>query len=715
MKQVVRSLSNGRTAVVEVPAPRVRPGCLLIASRLSLVSAGLEPTLVASAENGGRGAAVTKSGGRGRWLRALATEGLFELFPPEADGLDGRIQVGCSTVGTVVDVGSGVPDFLIGDRVVTVGAHAEIISEPADRCAKVPDSVLDDDAVYTVASAVCLHAIRLAAPTMGDLYAVMGLGLTGLLVCMLLRAHGCEVLGLDRREERRAFAGDVGFSSANPADWNEVLRAAGSASRWRGLDGVIVTSTSRASDPIRLAAQICRGRGRIVLLGASGLALDRAALSEKELSFQIAWVRREGKNDPADGGAILDFPAEPDRWTEQRNLEAILDRMAADSFRPSRLTTHRVGIDEADEAYRLLLHTGSNLGVLITYGPTPSASGAGGTLRLLQPRSTHGSKRATSVLGLGDCAERVLIPGFRRAGVALHRIVSPDGFGAEQAARRFGFEIASTDAEEAVADPAVENVVIAGPIDDLFELTVRALTAGKNLFIQQPPATNREELSLLSDLLHDLADAGKLPVLAVGFNRRFSEHAIRIRKRIGRRREPALFVYTINAAPPIPWSRAVDPGIAPGRILGGACHFIDLLRFLAGSPIVSVSTSPLFAASGGSATITLHFADGSTGVINYLLNGHRSFPKERLDLFCAGEVYEIDDFRKLRSFGVFVGVLLRTLRPERGHRGCIDAFLRAVGGTAPAPIPLEELLEVMRISIEVDDALACGSAAGEAE
>jgi predicted dehydrogenase/threonine dehydrogenase-like Zn-dependent dehydrogenase len=720
MKQVLQSLDNGSVRSLEVPAPAAKPGHLLIHTRRSLVSAGTERMLVEFGRKNLLEKARSQPDKVRQVLDKVKTDGVLATFDAVAAKLDQPLALGYSNVGVADEVGAEVATFRRGDRVVSNGKHAELVCVPQNLCARVPDGVSDDAAAFTVLAAVGLQGIRLVEPTLGECVVVIGLGLIGLLTVQLLRAHGCRVLGLDFDRARLELATRFGAEVVDLSLGGDPLERARAFSRGRGVDAVLITASTTKSDPVTQAARMCRQRGRIVLVGVSGLELERAEFYAKELSFRVSCSYGPGRHDAAYEQGGHDYPVGFVRWTEQRNFEAVLDLMAAGTLDVLPLVTHRFALERAAEAYDLLAGDEPSLGILLEYSgasrPVPAqAEGARpapfSRTVSVGPLPAAGRVRV-AVVGTGSYAGRTLIPALVDAGAGLHTAVSELGVSARHAAAKFGFAQASTDVEPLLADPSVDALVIATRHSSHARLALAALGAGKHVFVEKPLCTTLDELAELERAL--LASPERL--LMVGFNRRFAPHVVELRRLLAPLREPKLMVMTVNAGavPRDHW--VVDPAVGGGRIVGEACHFIDLLRHLAGSPVVEhrVQARRPGAAERGSddATLTLTFADGSLGTIIYASSGHRSFPKERLEVFCEGSVLRLDNFRSLTGWGLprpsrrHALAALTAVKQDKGQFAGVRAFVDAVARGGTAPIPLDEIIEVARVSILAQQAVS---------
>ncbi len=710
MRQVLQALSTGATTVGDVPAPATPRGGLLVATRRSLISAGTERMLV----DFGRAGWLEKARQQPEKVRQVwdkvRTDGLLATLEAVRSKLDQPLPLGYCNVGTVADVGADVTGFSVGDRVVSNGSHAEFVAVPGNLCVRVPDQVTDDEAVFTVLGAIALQGVRLAEPTLGECFAVTGLGLIGLIAVQVLRGNGCRVIGIDPDPARTAMAARFGAEVIDLARGEDPLAVAESFSRGRGLDGVLITAATKSSEPVSQAARMSRKRGRIVLVGVTGLELSRADFYEKELTFQVSCSYGPGRYDPSYEQGGHDYPAGFVRWTEQRNFEAVLDMMAAGSLDVKPLITHRFRIDDAPAAYDLLA-TGSesSLGILLEYSRDDSARSQVRAIEITgsATRRAAGAVPNVAFIGAGNYAGRVLIPAFAANGVQLRGIASSAGLTAAHYGRKFGFERASTDADTLIGADDVDVVVVATRHDSHAKFMLRALQAGKHVFVEKPLAISAAEIDAIYELWTSIPN-GQRPNVLVGFNRRFAPHIVRMKELLGSVREPKSIVVTVNAGaiPGLHWTQ--DPSVGGGRIIGEGCHFVDLVRFLVGHPIIDARVQALGGAvrpvSDDKVAITLAFGDGSWGTIHYLANGHRAFPKERVEVFCAGRILQLENFRRLRGYGWPGFRSMNLWRQDKGQKACVKAFVEGVRTGAPSPIPFDEIIEVARVTVALGEA-----------
>jgi predicted dehydrogenase len=710
MKQILQDMGKGATYIAEAPAPFAGRGGLLIHTAVSLISAGTERMLVGF----GRASYLEKARQQPEKVRMVLekvqTDGLLTTVDAVRSKLGQPLPLGYCNVGRVAEVGAGAEGFKVGDRVVSNGPHADVVKVPRNLCAKVPDEVDDEAASFVVVASIGLQGMRLAQPTLGEAFVVVGAGLIGLLTVQLLRAHGCRVLAIDFDESKLELARQFGAQTCNPGAGEDSVSAGMAFSRGHGVDGVIITASTKSTDPVTQAARMSRKRGRIVLVGVTGLELNRADFYEKELSFQVSCSYGPGRYDPSYEERGNDYPIGFVRWTEQRNFEAVLDMMASGQLDVKSLVTHRYSFDDAAQAYDQLTADKSALGILLQYRSAPETR----MLRSVPLGALPVYDRQRPVLGFigaGNYASRMLIPAFKAAGAQFHTIVTAGGINGVVHGEKAGFAEASTDLAGMLANDAINTVAIVTRHDTHARFVAQSLEAGKNVFVEKPLAIDMEGLSQAKRAFDDARarQPERAPQIMVGFNRRFSPQVQKMKALLASVKEPKSFIMTMNAGaiPSNHWTQ--DNAVGGGRIIGEACHFIDLMRFLADSPIVSVQArrmgdTPGVAITEDKASIMLGFEDGSFGTIMYLANGAASFPKERVEVFAAGRVLQLDNFRKLKGFGWPGFRKMNLWRQDKGQSACAAAFLAAIESGTPA-IPAHEIFEVARVSVEVADLL----------
>jgi predicted dehydrogenase len=556
-------------------------------------------------------------------------------------------------------------------------------------------------------ASIGLQGIRLAQPTLGEAFVVTGAGLIGLLTIQLLIAHGCRVLAIDFDQSKLDLANEFGAEVCNPSKGEDPVSAGIAFSRGRGVDGVIITASTKASDPVTQAARMSRKRGRIVLVGVVGLELNRADFYEKELSFQVSCSYGPGRYDSDYEDKGIDYPVGFVRWTEKRNFEAVLDLMASGLIDVKPLITHRFAFERAPEAYELLTQGGSSLGIILQY-TSDSDSRRKSKVLLNERVSVGGGKPVVGLIGAGNYASRILIPAFVAANAELHTVVTSGGINGVIHGKKAGFGEASTSVESVLDNPAINVVTIATRHGSHSDFVVKALNARKHVFVEKPLAISHEQLSEIVNAYRGASESEMGSLLMVGFNRRFSPHVQKMKSLLAAVSEPKTFIMTINAGsiPEDHWTQ--DPDVGGGRIIGEACHFVDLMRFLAGCKICSVQVRGMgrndrLKTVEDKATLLLGFSDGSFGTIHYLANGAKSFPKERIEVFCAERVLQIDNFRKMKGYNWPGFTRMNLWRQDKGQNSCVKAFLDAISKGGTSPIPFDELLEVARTTIDAAD------------
>jgi predicted dehydrogenase/threonine dehydrogenase-like Zn-dependent dehydrogenase len=713
VKQVLQSLRDGRTDVVDVPCPAVRPGHLLVRTTRTLISAGTERMLVEFGKAGWIGKAMQQRDKVKLVWEKANTDGYLATLESVLNKLDQPLPLGYCNVGVVEQVGAGVTGFKVGDRVASNGKHAEVVCVPALLCAKVPDGVTDDEAAFTVLASIALQGIRLVQPTLGETVAVTGLGLIGLVTVQLLRANGCKVIGIDLDVSKLDAARAMGAETVNLAAGQDPVAAAEAMTAGRGADAVIITAATDSDEPVRSAARMSRKRGRIVLVGVAGLNLSRADFYEKELSFQVSCSYGPGRYDPSYEERGNDYPIGFVRWTEQRNFEAVLEAMAGGTLKVSSLISHRFPVDAAAQAYGCITGDEPTFGVLLEYSRSAS--------ELLPVRTVQAGAAAPSpqgrarigFIGAGNYATAILMPAFRDTGAQMVAVACSAGVSGVHAAKKFGIGRATTDTDSVISDPNVDAVVITTRHDSHAALTGRALRAGKHVFVEKPLALTLDEIDEIESTLAEVRASGKSPILMVGFNRRYAPQVVQMKTLLAGTTGPKSMVLTVNAGaiPAAHWTQ--DPQVGGGRIIGEACHFIDLLRHLADSEIEHANIDRMQSQCGDTATLSLRFTDGSIGTVHYFANGPKSLSKERLEVFASGRVLQLDNYRVLRGFGWPGFKSMRLWRQDKGQRACAAAFTAAIAGTgaphgpdskgssAAALIPPAQLFEVGRWAVQL--------------
>lgn len=713
VKQILQNLKSGQIQVADVPCPKVRPGHLLIQSRASLISAGTERMLVEF----GRASLLAKARAQPEKVRQaldkIRTDGLLPTMEAVFSRLDEPLPLGYCNAGVVVEVGEGVEGWSVGERVANNGPHAEMVCVPRNLCAKIPDGVGDEQAAFAFLASIGLQGIRLLAPTLGETVVVTGLGLIGLMAVQLLRANGCHVLGIDIDPKRLELARGFGAETVDLPAGADPVASALAYSDGRGVDGVLITASSKSNMIVRQAAGMCRKRGRIVLVGVVGLELNRSDFYKKELSFQVSCSYGPGRYDPAYEAGARDYPVGFVRWTEQRNLSAVLDLLAQGRLDVQPLIGRRVEQAEAQEAYRLLTERSEALGILLTY---PSAAPPLQRVATIKPSVAKAAARMADtdgvvlgLIGAGTFVKRTLLPALKGCRIERRTIASAGGVSSMHAGEKFGFQQATSDPQTILADAEINLVIIATRHDLHAEMICAALEAGKHVMVEKPLCLNATELRRIGEAVE------KCPgqQLLVGFNRRFSPHALKMKSLLATRVQPICMSMLVNAGAVSPDSWVQDKAVGGGRIIGEGCHWIDLMSFLAGSPVVQVAATRMGPSPGvdvrdDKMSITLQMADGSIGTLHYFANGHTSYPKETLEVFCDDKVLSLENFRVLRGYGWSGFSKMKLRRQDKGHAEELSQLIDVVRRGGASLMPFEQIENVTRATFAAMEAAESG-------
>ncbi len=699
--------------MTDVPAPMARPGFVLVRTAASLISAGTERMTVEAGQKSLIGRAVEQPALVKQVIQKARNEGVVSTFDAVRSKLASLVALGYSAAGKVTEVGEGVTEFRPGDRVACAGvgyaSHAEVLSVPKNLCVRLPESVGFEAAAFGTLGAIAMQGVRLAELTLGESVVVIGLGLIGQLTVQLLKAHGCRVFGIDLDQKKIQLAQQLGADGGCVPD-DEAGQRVMAWSRGRGADAVLITAASESNQPVELAGEISRAKGRVVAVGAVGLNIPRQPYYNRELTFRISMSYGPGRYDPEYEERGHDYPFGYVRWTEGRNIEAFLDLLAEGRVDVEPLITHRFNLDETERAYQLI--TGElnepYLGVVLQYDME----------RELEPRiqlaakqpKTAAAARSVRVglIGAGNYARAMLLPNFKSAGAEFHAIATASGVSARQVGERFGFRSCVSGADEVFADDEINLIVIATRHDSHAELARRALERGRHVFVEKPLALNDEELDQVI-----AAAAESEGQLTVGFNRRFSPLARAAQEFFKDRQTPLSINYRVNAGRVPPGHWAHDQAEGGGRIIGEVCHFIDFMQFMTGSLVTrvfaeSISSRTHEVVDEDSVFITLRLADGSNGSIAYLAEGSGALPKERIEIFGAGKSFVIEDFRSATAYHNGREKKTKLREQDKGQKDEVRAVCAMVLEGKPAPISLEDLATTTRATFRIRDSLRTG-------
>lgn len=691
MLQIIQDLKKGDTLLEEVPAPMVRKGAVLIKTRRSLVSLGTEKMLVEF----GKGNLISKARQQPdkvkQVLDKIKTEGLMPTLEAVFNKLDEPLPLGYCNVGEVVAVGEGVKDFAIGDRVASNGHHAEVVCIPQNLVAKIPDNVSDEEAAFTVIGSIGLQGIRLINPSFGETVVVIGLGLIGLITAELLLANGCQVIGFDFDIQKVELAKKKGVH-AFQSNHTDVVKTVESLTHQVGADAVIITASTKSDEVISQAAQMSRKRGKIVLVGVIGLDIQRADFFKKELSFQVSCSYGPGRYDEDYEQKGVDYPIGYVRWTEKRNFEAILTALATKRLHVADLITERVPLADYLQIYNKM--GGGSIASILEY---PDTIDWNQTVVSGKAYVAQKSSGVIGIIGAGNFTKMTMMPALKNSGAQYKYISSAGGLTAKSLANKYGFEFSTTDYHQILQDEEVDLVLITTRHDAHAQMVKESLQAGKHVFVEKPLAINEEQLE---DIRQVYQSKEASLTLTVGFNRRFSPFIRQAKTLLGGSTDSLNIIATMNAGfiPADVWVQ--DLQVGGGRIVGEACHFIDLIVYLTGSKVAEVTMSALGknpTEQTDNAIITLKFENGSQGVINYFANGSKAYAKERIEVYSQGRTLIVDNFRKLSAYG-FKGFSSMGGTLDKGHKDQFKGLIESVKQGKGPLIPFDEIYNTTKAS-----------------
>ncbi len=708
MKQILQNLSNGETSLIDVPCPQNIKSNILIATSKTVVSAGTERMLVDFGKANLLSKAKQQPDKVKMVLNKVVTDGLMTTIDAVKSKLDQPLPLGYCNAGVVLE--SNVDGFEPGNRVVSNGNHAEVVRVPKNLCVKIPDNVDDESASFTVLGAIGLQGIRLIQPTMGECFVVTGLGLIGLLCVQMLRANGCRVLGIDYDSKKCELAQKFGAETVDLSKEEDPVIIAQGFSRGRGVDGVLVTAATQSDEVMHQSAEMCRKRGRIVLVGVVGLNLRRDDFFKKEITFQVSASYGPGRYDSFYEDKGNDYPVGFVRWTEQRNFEAVLDMMSSGTLDVKSVITHRYDIKDAIEAYTLLDNPDA-LGIVLNYPNQDQKALAKSTVKLNDQviKAIDSTTPCVGFIGAGNYASRTLIPAFKEAGAVLDTLVTSGGISGVHHGNKNQFITASTETDDLWCNDKINTVSIVTRHDAHAQQVIDALNSGKNVFVEKPLALTLDELDEIDKSYHE-ANSSNAVRLMVGFNRRYAPHVVKMKELLESHRSPKSIIMTVNAGA-IPGEHWVqDSLIGGGRIIGEGCHFIDLMRHLVGHKITNFQATMMGNVPGvevreDKVSITLSFEDGSFGTIHYLANGGSAFPKERIEVFCDDAVLQMDNYRVLTGYGWSGFKKMKLFKQDKGQKACAKVFVESIVNGKESPISYEEVMESSKVSIEVANLL----------
>jgi predicted dehydrogenase/threonine dehydrogenase-like Zn-dependent dehydrogenase len=696
MKQIIQSFKTGETILEEVPAPQIAKGKVLIQTSRSLVSLGTERMLVEFGKSNLISKARQQPEKVKQVLDKIKTEGLLPTLEAVFNKLGEPLPLGYCNVGRVIAVGEGVNEFKIGDRVASNGQHAEFVSIPENLVAHIPDHVSDEEAAFTVIGSIGLQGIRLLNPTLGETVVVIGMGLIGLIAAQLLIANGCKVVGVDIDEEKLKVSKRWGVIPFNPRT-GDVVKFVESVTNNIGADGVLITASAKTDDIISQAARMSRKRGRIVLVGVIGLTISRAEFYEKELTFQVSCSYGPGRYDEDYEQRGNDYPLPFVRWTEKRNFEAILESIASGKLSVKEMITEVVDLINYQNIYGEI-GTKKSIASILKY-PGEINAWPSNTIEL-KPVNFSGSEGVIGIIGAGNFTKMTMLPALKESGAGYKYIASAGGVTGTALAKKYGFSHSTTDYKQILKDPDIDLVLITTRHDKHATMVEESLYAGKNVFVEKPLALNKEQLEKIISVFNQ-----SNKTLTVGFNRRFSPHSVKVKSLIGN--APMNVIATMNAGniPSNVWVHDMLTG--GGRIIGEACHFIDLITYFTGSKVRAVCMNALGinpSDNTDNASILLKYENGSTGVINYFSNGSKAYSKERVEVYSQERTAIIDNFRQTTGYG-FKGFSKLKTKLDKGHKTQFTELIsRTKSGGAPL-IPFDEIINTTQASFAAIESL----------
>jgi predicted dehydrogenase/threonine dehydrogenase-like Zn-dependent dehydrogenase len=695
MKQLIQNLKNGDTILEEIPVPQIRGGSVLIQTTRSLVSLGTERMLVEFGKANYLQKARQQPEKVKQVLDKIQTEGLFPTFEAVFNKLDQPIPLGYCNVGKVIQVGEGVTDLKIGDRVASNGNHAEFVCVPKNLVAKIPDNVSDEEATFTVIGSIGLQGIRLLNPTFGETIVVIGLGLIGLVTAELLVANGCQVIGFDFDQTKIDIAQAKGIKAYNLSGGADPVKIVEQITGGTGADGVIITASNKSNEIISQAAKMSRKRGRIILVGVIGLDINRSDFYEKELTFQVSCSYGPGRYDDNYERKGVDYPISFVRWTEKRNFESILFAISSGKLDVKPLITEIIAFENYQQIYGNLKNSRS-IASILKYADNPDLSNN----IQLNSNSFNGSKGVVGIIGAGNFTKMTVLPILKELEFNLKYISSAGGLNATNLAKKYCIANNTTDNSIILNDEEVDLIIITTRHNQHASLVGEALQKNKNVFVEKPLAINFEELERIIE-----AYQKGNTTLTVGFNRRFSPHAIKMKSLLGDAQMNVIATMNAGFIPKESWVH--DLTVGGGRIVGEACHFIDFITFLTGSKVTAVCMNAMGnnpAANTDNASILLKYENGSTGVINYFSNGSKSYSKERIEVYSHERTLILDNFRKLEGFG-FKGFSTMKTSLDKGHRNQFKVLFDAIKGKNKSLIPFDEIVNTTKASFAAIESL----------
>ena len=698
MKQIVQDLKSGNTILEDVPVPEVRRGSVLIKTHRSLVSLGTERMLVEFGKAGWINKARQQPDRVRQVIQKIKTDGLKPTMEAVFRKLGEPLPLGYCNAGEVVAIGVGVTDLAVGDRVISNGNHAEVVCVPRNLIARIPEGVSYEAAAFTVIGAIGLQGIRLISPTFGETIVVTGLGLIGLMAAQLLKANGCRVIGLDFDGSKVELANSFGIEAIRLDENADPVAIVLSMTDDIGADGVLITASTKSNEVISQAAKMSRNRGRIVLVGVIGLDIQRADFYEKELSFQVSCSYGPGRYEDDYEQKGLDYPIGFVRWTEQRNFEAVLQAISNKSIDVNSLITEVVELDNYLEIYGEMSGSRSIASILKYTGEV----NLGGTTIPTDSNEFQKTSGIIGVIGAGNFAGAMIVPLLKELNANVKYIASAKGLSGTTLAKKYKIPFSTSRYQDILEDADIDAVIITTRHSSHASQVIESLKAGKDVFVEKPLALNLEELEAIKS-----AYSASSKTVTVGFNRRFSPFSIAAKELLNE--GPVQIIATMNAGfiPENSWVHDLESG--GGRIIGEACHYIDLISFFAGSIVEKVIMNAMGNhpdSRTDNATVLLKYKNGSTGVINYFSNGSKAYPKEKIEIYSQQKTILIDNFRTAEFYGYSKGKMNKT--QDKGHREQFKKWNESIKNGGAPIITFEELYNTSKVAILAVESLKTG-------
>ena len=700
MKQIIQDLKKGNTILEEVPVPMIKSGSVLIKTTKTLVSLGTEKMLVEFGKANFLQKARQQPDKVKMVLDKIKTDGLKPTLDAVFNKLSQPLPLGYCNVGEVVAVGKGVSEFNIGDRVASNGNHAEFVLVPKNLVAKIPDNVTDEEAAFTVIGSIGLQGIRLLNPTFGETIVVVGLGLIGLVTAELLKANGCNVIGIEFDPIKIRIAKEKGIIAINPGEGTDQVKFVETYTNGIGADGVVITASNKSNEIIAQSAKMCRKLGRVVLVGVIGLDISRADFYQKEISFQVSCSYGPGRYDDDYENKGIDYPIGYVRWTEKRNFEAVLNAMAKGALDVKPLITERIPLIDYQKIYGDMGNSKSIASILeynATEEPTSTVT--------ITPKSFEGKKGVIGIIGAGNFTSATVLPNLKKLNASIKYIASSGGLSSTTMAKKYKIVNSTTNYKEILNDTEVDLVFITTKHHMHAPMVLETLKAGKSVFVEKPLALTKIELDEISEQYH------KQNVnVSVGYNRRFAPLAKKMKSLLGNDNTPMNIIATMNAGfiPANVWVQDMEVG--GGRIIGEACHYIDLCTYLSASKVIAVcmnamGTNPQ--ENTDNASILIKYENGTNAVINYFSNGSKAYAKERLEVFSQERTLIMDNWRKLKTFG-FKGASDSSSKQDKGHYNQFNKLIEQQQKGGNPMIPFDEIVNTTRASFAAIESLKEG-------